>query len=196
MLRPSWQQEITRRVRVLQIITASALGGSVAFLVIATVIVREAAIGGAPADLARIYPYIAVGFAMIAVAASLIAPPVMVARARRRIVAGTWHPPQSSGQDSASRASQEKLAAFFERTGDAGKLFYLLQMSTSVAATILHGGVIHALVMYLLAPSRVALIVALALIIGAAAQFPTRSKVFRWIDDQLRLVEQERQFGC
>ena len=195
MSEPSWQEDIGRRVRILQIIAGSVLGGSVAFLVIATVIVRIAAIGGVPADLARIYTYIAVGFAVIVVAASLIVPPVMVARARRRIVAGTWHAPQSHGRGSASRASQEKLAAFFERTGDAGKLFYVLLTRTSVAAAILHGGVIHALVMYLLARSPVALIIAIALIIGQTAQFPTRSKVFQWIDDQLRLVEQERQFG-
>jgi hypothetical protein len=195
MLEPSCKEEIARRVWILQIIVGSVLGGSVLFLVIATVVVREAANGGAPADLARIYTYLTVGFAVIALAGSLIIPPVVVARARRRIVAGTWRLPQSRGQDPSSRALQETLAAFVERTGDAGRLFYVLLMSTSVGVAILEGGVVHALVMYVLARSPVALIIAIALIIGQAAQFPTRWKVFRWIDDQLRLVEQERQFG-
>ncbi len=195
MLEPSCKEEIARRVRILQLIAGSVLGGSVVFLVVATVIVPEPAHGAVPADVARIYTYIAVGLAVIAVAGSLIIPPVMVARARRRIVAGTWRLPQSCGQDSASRASKEELAEFVERTGDAGRLFYVFQMSTASAAAILHGGVINALVIYLLAPSRVALVVAVALIIGGAAQFPTRSRLLRWIDDQLRLVEQERQFG-
>jgi hypothetical protein len=31
--------------------------------------------------------------------------------------------------------------------------------------------------------------------LGVAALFPTRSKVFHWIENQLRLVEQARQTG-
>jgi hypothetical protein len=52
-----------------------------------------------------------------------------------------------------------------------------------------------AAIWYAVARSPIVLIVAIALIVCVAAHFPTRSKVFAWIEDQLLLIEQERQSG-
>jgi hypothetical protein len=41
----------------------------------------------------------------------------------------------------------------------------------------------------------VGLVVAVAMILGLVFHIPTRSGVVHWIEDQLQLIEQERQFG-
>ena len=82
-----------------------------------------------------------------------------------------------------------------EEAGDAGKLYMLLQSRTIVAAALLESpgffwGIIH-----LLTHSPLSLIAAILLILGVAAHFPTRSRVIHWIENQLRLVDEERRFG-
>jgi hypothetical protein len=137
----------------------------------------------------------AVGLAVAGVAARLILPRLIVSRGRQRIIDGSWRPPQPQGEGPAERARQEDLAQFIERTGDAGKLFYVLRMRTYVAGAVLAIPAYAAVLWYTMARSPVTLIVAIALMIGVAGLFPTRSKVFHWIEEQLRLVEQQRKLG-
>ena len=194
MLDPLCKDEIARRVLPFQIIVGCLFAGCAVFFVIATVGFRER-VSGLPAGQPPIMTYLAIGFAVIAAAARLIIPNIIVSQARRRIIDGTWHLPQSCGQSATGRASQEDPAGFFERTGDAGKLLFVLFTRTIVAGAILEGAAIAALTMYLIERSPVSLIVAIILMIAVAAHFPTRSRVFSWIEEQMDLVRQERQFG-
>ena len=94
-----------------------------------------------------------------------------------------------------SQTMQEQSARFLERTGDAGQLFVVFQTRTIVAGALLEGTAFFALITYMIERSPLALTLAVLLILGVAVHFPTRSGVIRWIEDQLRLVERERQFG-
>jgi len=194
VLEPACKDAIARQVRIPQIIVGALAAGPVFFLVIVIVLVQQGFSG--TTDIGPILTYLAVAFAVLAVSARLIVPNLIVARARRGILSGTWHSPQSVySQSQHPQPAQEDLARFFEQTGDAGKLFYVFHTRTIVAAAILEGTAFFGLIAYLSEGSLVALVLAVAMIIAVAAHFPTRSGVLEWIEGQLRLLERERQFG-
>jgi hypothetical protein len=194
MLEPACRDEIARRVRIPQVIVAALVAGLLTFLAIVLVLIQQG-FAGAP-EVATILTGVAVAMAVAAVLARLTVPPMIVARARRRIAQGTWQVPQAAQAQSAySQASQEDAARFLEQTGDAGRLFFVLVSKTIVAAAIVEGAAFFALIAYMLGRSPLALALAILMIAAVAAHFPTRSGVMSWIEGQLRLVEQERQFG-
>ncbi len=86
------------------------------------------------------------------------------------------------------------MAAFIERTGDAGRLMCVYQIRTIVASALLEGVAFFAIIVYLLTQSMVGLLVAVALILALSLHIPTRSGVVNWVENQLHLIEQERQF--
>ena len=191
MLETSWQQEIGRRVRLLQHFVVGLVVPCPVFLGIMTLASGEPA-GGLSGV---ILTWMAVGLGMAGVAARLILPGVIVSRGRQRIIDGSRRPPQPRGESPAEQAIQEGRAQVLERTGDAGKLYDVFSKRTYVAGAVLAIPAYAAVMWYATARSPAALIVAVVLMIGVATLFPTRSKVFHWIEDQLRLVEQARQSG-
>ena len=194
MLEPACREEIARRVRTSQIIVGALVAGPLVFLVIVFVVIQQG-FAGVP-ETAPILTYIALAFAFSAVLARLIVPNLIVAQSRRNIIQGTWQMPVSAhSQSGYSQTVQEDFARFIEQTGDAGRLLFVFQTRTIVAGAVLEGAAFFALITYMIERSPLALIVAVLLILGVALHFPTRSGVIRWIEDQLRLVERERQFG-
>ncbi|MFH1269062.1 MAG: hypothetical protein ABIK89_25325 [Planctomycetota bacterium] len=182
-----WQEEVGRRVPTSQIIVASLVMGSFAFLVVAIVIVQRGIVE--PLDEGPpLVTYIAILFAAADFIAWLIVPRVMVTRARRDIAKGTWQMPSEQG-------ARADLDRFLEQTGDAGKLLVAFQTKTIIGSAIFEGVAFLAVIAYMLENSPLALSLAIAMIIAVAAHFPTRSGVVHWIEDQLRLIEQEQQFG-
>ncbi len=194
MLEPVCREEIARRVRTPQIIVGAMVAGLLVFLVIVLVVIQHG-MPGLP-EVATILNSVAIAFALTAVLARLFVPGMIVARARRQIAQGAWQVPlPDQPQSRFSQAMQEQSARFTEQTGDAGGLLFVFQTKTIVACALLEGPAFFAFISYMLGRSPLALLLGGLLILGVALHFPTRSGVIHWIEDQLRLMEQERQSG-
>ena len=180
----SWQEHVGERVRVFQIIVGALFAGCLVFLAVAVVVVRQAA--PAAGQGLEILTLVAVGEAAATIFACAIVPTIMVRRGRQAILRGDSPVPMSPGL-------AERMADFYAKTGDAGKLMVLYQAKTIVAAAMLEGAAFFALVIYLLGQDRVSLALGVLLSVGVGLHMPTRSGVIRWIDGQLLLMEQERR---
>ena len=182
MSNSQWQNELNPVLRTSQIIVGALIAGCTTFLVIALVVAgRVGAAGGQP-----LVTYAGIVFAGLALIVRVVVPGMINARGRRSIARGTWRLP---GNQSA------RYGKFIERTGDAGKLAILSQTGTIVAAAILEGATFFLMVAHMIDRSLSSLIVAVALIVGLLMHIPTRSRLIYWIEDQLNLLEQERQIG-
>jgi hypothetical protein len=180
----SWQEEVGRRVVLIQIIVAALLFASIGFLAVAAVLVQLGVVEP-DRELAGVMNLVLILFLIGDIIARLVAPSIVVAQQRRMIVAGQWSLPEGTGQG--------KIAALIERTGDAGRLLGVYRTRTIVASALLEGTAFFAIVVYLLTQSIVGLTVAVVLILGLAWHIPTRCGVVHWIEDQLELVKRERQ---
>ncbi len=179
-----WQEQLTPIVRTLQIIVGALVAGCLTF---AGVVIAQS--GAFPAkDEPLMITYVGFIFAAMALVAHIVVPGIIVAQGRRKIARGTWSLPQQA-------ATQAKLKAFIEQAGDAGKLWMLFNVKTIVAAATLEGATFFMLVAVMLEGSPLALAAAMALVLGVALQFPTRTRVIHWIDAQLQRLEQEKQFN-
>lgn len=176
MDKTQWQDELTPLLRTSQIVVAALVVGSATFAVIATVWAQDVAqSGNADTPLLTI---LAFAFAAMAIAARIVVPWILTAIARRKLVAGTWKPPQG-------KPGYLDLTGFLEKTGDAGKMAVVFQVRLIVASAILEGAAFFALITYLIEPWWPSLVLAIVLIVGLAIQMPTRG----------RLVEQDRQLA-
>ena len=185
MIDSPWREELGPAVRTLQIIVGALTAGSVVFLIVAIVLSGAIAVeaGNTP-----ILTYVALGFAAMVLLARPIVSNIIVATGRSRIAKGTWQPP---GGQQANRAMSELL----ERMGDAGKLVVINQVRTIVAGALLEGAAFLLLVVYLAEHSWISLAVAIVFILTLAMHFPTRQRLIAWIENQLAVLEQQRQFG-
>ncbi len=184
MTGPDPDQVVPLLVRFLKILVLAMTLGTAMFL--GVVVVMQTAGGGmaARSEGMPLLSYIALGFAGTSLVVRMIAPNLIIANARRRIVAGTWTPPsnQIAGVDTAR----------LDATGDAGKLIPALVIQTVVGAAVIEGATVIAIVAYLLEGQVWTAAVAGALIVILAFQIPTEFKVRGWIENQLRQLEQER----
>jgi hypothetical protein len=64
-----------------------------------------------------------------------------------------------------------------------------------VGAAIIEGATFLMLIAYMTERFTPVLAIAVVLIVAIAAHMPTRSGVVHWIEDQLRLVDEERSMG-
>jgi len=181
----SWREEVGRHVLTLQIVVASLLGGSVAFLAVAAVLVHLDVVQ-ANREAASIMNLVLIVFLVADMMARVIVPRILVGQGRRRIAAGQWSLPQAA-------AGQAKIVSFLERAGDAGQLLFVYQAKTIVAAALLEGLAFFGIIVYLITRSPLGIVVAIAMILGLALHVPTRSGVVHWIEDQLELIDQDRQ---
>jgi hypothetical protein len=182
MSEPYWQDEFNAPLRTLQIIVAALFLGLLVFLAIAVAIVQQKQVAQAAEE--SPLTYIAIAFAATMLVARLVVGGMMVSRGRQSIRRGTWKPPQSG---------QGPLVDLVERTGDAGKLWFILLQRTIVSAAMIEGATFFLLIAYTIEGSSLALTVAVLLMIGVALHFPTRSGSARWVGDQLHRIEQDRQ---
>jgi ABC-type protease/lipase transport system fused ATPase/permease subunit len=182
-----WQDDVGRQVRTLRtIVVALLLGPSVFLAVVLLARLGEARAQGGPSVLT----WVALAAAGLCVLLRLIVPGAVVSAARRRLLRGQYDPAAR-----AAGARRRQLHAFFQRTGDAGRLMIVYMTATLLAAAILEWAAFFLVVVYMIDPQVLSLAVAVALILAMAAQFPWRARVFSWIEGQLRRLEEERQFG-
>ena len=186
MSKGDWQERIGPLVRTQQIIVAALIGGCLSFLGVAVVMRLQGAMP--QGDPQPILSYVLVMFAVTALAARAIVPGVIVARGRRAIARGTWRLPEGP------RAGGS-LGDFLAGGGDAAKLAMVSQTSLIVSAALLEGVAFFGLVVYMIQGDLAALAIAILMILGIAAHFPTRSRVEGWIESQLAALQQERQLG-
>ncbi|MBN2296765.1 MAG: hypothetical protein JXM70_30345 [Pirellulales bacterium] len=182
-----WQDNIAGNVLTLQIIVAAMVAGCTVLLAIAIIVAQQ----DGQADNAGQLPiltYISILFGVSALAASWIVPTVMTARTREAILKDTWQSPQ--GPNVSARMS-ELLA----QCGDAGKLLMLFSTKTIIRSAVLEGATFFLLIVYIIEHSPISLFAAIVLMVFIAAGFPFRARAIRWIEDQLHILDQERQFS-
>ena len=112
----------------------------------------------------------------------------MLKTSRRAILNGTWQPSQVQGPQAAV------LPELLKKCGDAGRLWMVFLTGTIIRSAIIEGAAFFMLVTYMVEQYPVAIAAAIVWIFFVAAQYPTRSKAMHWIEDQLNLLEQQRQF--
>jgi hypothetical protein len=168
-------------VRTLQIIVAALIVGCGMFMAIVLVVAGSSSKVADP----PVITYIALAMAAGAVAARLIIPGIIVAQARRRIL--------SDAQITAQGQPPARKTRSTEQNNDTSKLIQMFLVKTIVAAAILEGAAFFSLIAHLVEHSPLSLYAAIVLIVALAAHFPTQARVDGWIDDQTRLLDEERQ---
>lgn len=177
----TWQTVVGDATYLAQIIVAAMTTGALFFLVIVLLVQRGQPAAGTQPVLTWIA--IAVGVAMMLV--RLIVPPRLVARRRAAIARGQFRP-QFPPED-------QQFQRFLEKAGDAGLLCVVYVNKLLMAGALLEGAAFLALVAYLLEGNPWALGTAVVLIGSLAMMIPRRDAVIAWIEDQLHMLEQERQ---
>lgn len=123
--------------------------------------------------------YIRLGLAGLQVILSVIVPHVIASGHRKRIAAGTW----------------KSQPGFYDKTDtDEGKLAVAYRTATSVGCGILDGAALLALITYLLQGHIANLIVAALILIGVAWHMPLDDRVTAWVENQLQIINDDRQF--
>lgn len=169
-------------VRVLRIIVGAMSLGILGFACV--VVTVRMARAPEPGEMQKLLTPLAIGAALVAVVASRVVPALVVNRSRRQIAAGKFTQSQNTSPDG-------PLADVAE-LGDTGKLFSVYQTHTIVAAALLEGAAFLNLVATMLSGSVVTLAVAIMLAMLILAMFPSAQRVAGWIDEQRRLIDDEK----
>ncbi len=166
-------------VRTLQIVVAAMTAGCILFLAIALVF------RGSPAAGVQIpvLTCILSAMALMLVGMRLVVPRIVVAQARAAIRRGIGPSREDNTLDDAPQSDEARNAA---------KLIGLFVTRTIMAAALLEGAVLMLLVAYLVEGSALSLGFAVVLIAALAAHFPTASGAAAWVEDQARLLDEER----
>jgi hypothetical protein len=179
----AWHEDASKTVRILQSIVAAMCAGMLIFLVIA---LSMAPLLKPPAAIRPIsITLIAFAFVGLAQIARAILLWKITTKARREILSGTYTP-----LDPRRRISSVPVEDGGCR--DAKYLLPVFQAKTIMSAALFEGCGFFAAIAYLLEGSPVGLGLALALILGVAAHFPTRSRAIGWVERQLEIVGQEK----
>ena len=173
-----WRSQIAGQVRVLQIIVAAVTMGPVVYLGVVFSIAPPLQPAGGGETLLT---YLACGMAAASVAAWLLIPPLVSARFRRQIAAGTWPP------------SVQPAGLQGTPLNDAGKLCAAYNIRTIIAVALLEGAAFFLVTAYQLERNRLALAIAALLIGMILLHMPTRDRVAGWIETQLQRLEDDRQ---
>jgi hypothetical protein len=164
MLSDLQRDELRPLVRTMQIIVAALLLGVVNFAAIAVFIPMN---GRQDAQNQAFLTYLAVGAAVCAIVALLIAPMVMLGPLRRSFSGDS----QATGIRPIAQVYQTLLI---------------------IRAAILEGAIFFCLVSYMLERQAISLAAAGVLLLLLLAQFPTLSRVAAWVENELAVAEQTR----
>jgi hypothetical protein len=181
MPEPDQTELIVGRVRVLQIVMLAMATGFVLFLVIIL------AVPGfdrplAPEGSARIVTYIAAGYGALALMLAPLVSGTLVSAGRKRIARALAIEPRGENPNSPGGPLQ----------GTAAALAHLCVAKTLLSAALYEGAGLFLAVSYMLGRSPLALIAAAVLLAALLWHLPTTDRVQRWIEEQLRKIEQDR----
>jgi hypothetical protein len=175
MLDDQSQHVVNGVSRTARIIVLALCGGIVAFGVFA-LFYRDAD----QEESAGILTYMSIGFAVLETIMCLIVPRFIVGANRRRIASGTW-----------SLQGNQVLNV----DTDVGKLAVTYQQATIIGCAFLEGAAFLALTAYLTEGHVAALIAAAAMLIGVALHMPLGDGVSSWVERQLQIIDEEKQFS-
>ena len=112
--------------------------------------------------------------------AYFIVPRIILATSRKQIAAGTWQP--QGGNASKFDADELKLAAVFQST-------------TIIKCALMEGIAFFALIAHILEGHISTIVIAGLLLLGIASRAPLGDRLERWIEDQMRLIEDEQHLS-
>jgi hypothetical protein len=177
----TWRTAVPPQTRILQIIVLAMASVCLVFLLIATFLRQQN--GAQPPEVPQL-TYLMLVVASFTLAARVIVPSLMVRAARQRLLSGGPAPghlpngPPVSTKDAAAHA----LCAVY-------------QTRTIIAAALLEGATFLLIIAYLLEGVPAVLAIAAVLIVVIAAHAPSQARLTAWVEQQLRLIDEQRQFG-
>ncbi len=179
MYAPARSAPFTRTVPQLQIIIVGLLVGFLAFLAVAAYVVQSGEIACDPREVRAMTLMCLVATAMIVVGylvtSAMLA--VLLRKMRQRC------------------SKQPYGAAPEEGVTDRDRLWRFYFVSTIAGAGLLHSGALFCVVGYMVTQALIPLVLGAALVLGVALKIPTQSRVDAWLDEQLRLLREERQLA-
>jgi hypothetical protein len=171
-------EDFDTAVRMSQITVLSLAAGVCAFAAFAIV---AGGGGERPGALGANFGTLMLGLAGLAVIVRCVVPPLVVAQARNRLIAGDPSPALPAPQDDETKRS---LAAQLQPV-------YL--STNTLAASILEAGALANVLAFWVERHWVHLAVATVLLVAILIPFPSRSSAQRWLDKHSRLVEEARE---
>lgn len=164
--------------RVSQIVVAAMAVGVAMFGTVTVALNLVGQGGGQPAE--PIFMYLAAALAFVALVASLVVPAMMASSARQKIIAGK--PPVAG-------------PAFPRPLEDStvGPLAAVYQTRLIIAAGILEGAAFFNLIAYMLEGQALSLVAAGVMLLAILSLFPTWSRLYDWIENQLTVIAQLRE---
>jgi hypothetical protein len=177
------QSLLTGRVRVMQALIAAMAIGVLAFLVAAFVLHTKIEAINKAHNLG-IVTHIALAVGVVALVGGPFLAGALVNAGRRRLAAGA----------KAARPSTAKATGFEDDlTGaEAVQLSSLLVSRTIINAAIYEGAAMLLCVAFLLNHNLLTAVCSVFLVVALLMQMPTKGRAQRWIEDQLRQLQQEQ----
>jgi hypothetical protein len=175
-----WHDAAAKQAKILGIIVAALVMGCLMFL-LTTLFIEQ--IGKPPAWPVPVMAYTVCGLLAMMAVMWIVVTGVIASKARSEIVKGTYEsfdPKQNvvSTGDAAGRDAQYLLPVY--------------QLKTIVSAAMFEGLGFFAMIAYLIERNPISLGIAVAMILGVAAHFPTQGRIISWVDRQLEAVEVEK----
>jgi hypothetical protein len=170
-------------VNTLRIIVLALASGVLVFACVAAA-VRMSQPQQPANDMAALLTTLAIVLAPLALLAKGILPGMFVKQARARIAAGKFEVPVNPRAGAAPPLVPE--------LADAGRFFVVYQTHTIIGAAMLEGVAFLSLTAFMLNGSTVALALGLLLVAAIVAMVPRMPRVVQWINEQLRLLDEEK----
>jgi hypothetical protein len=183
MLTDAQRSHIAKITRTLQIILAGLASGVIMFGVIAVLLATREAAPQNGAAKTLLLTYIAAAFAFVSLAVAWVLPSAIAGSQLRSLVIGTAGRAGANGSPSSPVADLSKV----------GALANMFQTRAIIGASILEGAALLNLIAYLIEQQPLSLMMAGMLVACMLSQFPTIRKMGRWIESELKTIEQLRQ---
>jgi hypothetical protein len=161
------------QLRKMQIVLIALLAGCVIFGLVA-LIMRG---GFAPAAAQPMMSYVLLAVAVMQLVPLIVIRQLMVRYGRAKVARNEWPP--------LSQLPQQNLS-------ERAKLSMLYQTRLIITGAFFEGGTFALIIGFLINGPWWTLIAALVFLLLLALQFPTRTRVERWLDEQQELLQQER----
>jgi hypothetical protein len=185
----SWHQDATKTARTLQIIVPALAAGVAVFLVLVLTVIRPQA-KQAPPTTPISFTMMAFLFVGACLIARAIAISIVVKKGRREIANGTYRPidanrrmilpPPNAANPPGDACRNEKY------------LLAVYQATTIIACALFEGPGFLATIAYMIEGNPLSLCLAIVLILGVIAHFPTQAGVITWVEQQMETLEMEK----
>lgn len=183
MYENDWRDKLPAKVRVLQIIIGGMIVGCLLLLLVSLFL---ATLGKHEAD-KQLLTYIGLAAAGMILGVWIVAPGVIISQGRKNI----YRTQLLENEQSNPKQAEDKT----EKENDSAlSLIALFFTKTLVAGALLEGAVFLLLIIYIAESSILSVSAAIVLLILPIAQMPTIGRVTNWIENQMRLLDEEQAF--